>query len=158
MRELDGVAIIALARQRFRQPEVEDFDLPLGSDLDIRRLEIAMDDAFPVRLLERFRDLLRKHDGLFDRDRTATETLGARLGSIHRASLRPRVAGDFSSTSALRTVVKRCGEERWCDDLTRLRVATTAKGLDGDVVAFSHGSLDETNVFFLDAGQREASR
>ena len=41
----------------FRQPEVEHLRAPVAGDEDVRRLDIAMDDALGVRGLERIRDL-----------------------------------------------------------------------------------------------------
>ncbi len=40
------------------QPEVEQLDVALGRDLDVRRLEVAMDDAVGAQTVERFEDLL----------------------------------------------------------------------------------------------------
>ena len=44
----------------FRQTEVEDLHRAVRRDADVRRLQIAMDDAALVRRLERRRDLLAR--------------------------------------------------------------------------------------------------
>jgi hypothetical protein len=49
--------IDALARARFRQSEVQHFHDAVGSHLDMGRLQIAMDNPFLVRGLERIADL-----------------------------------------------------------------------------------------------------
>ena len=50
----------------FGQSEVEDFHDVVLRHRDVARLEIAVDDAFVVRRLERFRDLTRDAQGLGD--------------------------------------------------------------------------------------------
>jgi hypothetical protein len=57
------------------EAEVEDLDLPVGGELDVRGLQVAVDDARAVRLLEGLRDLLRDLDGLVDGDRPPPEAL-----------------------------------------------------------------------------------
>ena len=46
----------------FREPEVQDFGGAIGAKLDIRRLQIAMDDALLVCSFEGFGDLARDRD------------------------------------------------------------------------------------------------
>ena len=48
------------------QPEVQDLDLAVGSDLDVVRLEIPVDDALDVSGLQGFSDLLTGVERLFD--------------------------------------------------------------------------------------------
>src|SRR5262245_243151 len=50
-------------------------DRAVGPHLDVRRLEVAMDDAGLVRGLERFRDLPRDRHRFVERYRPARETL-----------------------------------------------------------------------------------
>src|SRR5262249_34736123 len=47
-------------------------------DLDIRWLEIAMDDPLPVRCLEGLRDLTRNRDSLVDLESAALDPIGKR--------------------------------------------------------------------------------
>ena len=51
----------------FRQPEVEDFHSTRGRNLDIRGLQIAMDDSSFVRGVERIGDLPRDRERLWNR-------------------------------------------------------------------------------------------
>ena len=60
---------------RLREPEVQHLHRPVGADLDVGRLQIAMDDALFVRGLERLGDLLRERQGLVERDRPARDAL-----------------------------------------------------------------------------------
>ena len=47
----------AAHRRNFRQPKVQNFDVPVSRQLDIRGLEIAMDDTFFVCSFQCFSDL-----------------------------------------------------------------------------------------------------
>ena len=58
---------------RLRQAEVEHLHRAVGADLDVRRLEIAMDDALLVRRFERLGDLLRDRQRLGDGNRAARD-------------------------------------------------------------------------------------
>ena len=57
------------------ESEVEHLHRAVGAHLDVRGLEIAMDDALLVRRFERFRDLSRDRQRLVDRDRSACDPL-----------------------------------------------------------------------------------
>ena len=59
---------IALAR-----PKSRTFTVPSGADLDVRRLQIAVDDVLLVRGVERVGDLLRDRQRLVERDRAARD-------------------------------------------------------------------------------------
>ena len=50
-----------LGGERLAQPEIEDLDLALWGHLDVRRLEVAVDDAVRVRVLEGLGHLAREH-------------------------------------------------------------------------------------------------
>ena len=60
----------------FCETEVEDLDRAFLGELQVRRFEIAMDDALLVRGLEAFGDLLGDGDGFAGGDRTALQALG----------------------------------------------------------------------------------
>ena len=47
-----------------REAEVQDLDGAVCADFDVRRLQVAMDDALPVRGFERLGDLPRDGQGL----------------------------------------------------------------------------------------------
>ena len=69
-------ADLALTRSdRFRQAEVQHLDRAIGSQLDVRGLEIAMDDPLLVCRFERFGNLLRDGQRLVERDRAARDAL-----------------------------------------------------------------------------------
>ena len=54
---------------RFRQTEVEHLHRAVGADLDVRGLEIAVNDALLVRRFERVGNLPRDRERLVDRER-----------------------------------------------------------------------------------------
>ena len=59
--------------EHLRDAEVEDLHAALGRDLDVGRLQIAMDDAALVRRLERQRDLMDDRQRLIERQRAGDE-------------------------------------------------------------------------------------
>jgi hypothetical protein len=61
------IALGGVVPERLGQAEVEHLDLPLGGDLDVGGLEVAMDDPLAVRLLQGGGDLRGQLQGLFDR-------------------------------------------------------------------------------------------
>ena len=65
---------------RLRQPEVEHLDRAVGADLDVGRLQIAMDDALLVRGFERFGDLPRDRERLVERKRARCAMRSASVG------------------------------------------------------------------------------
>ena len=60
---------------RLREAEVEHLHRAVGAHLDIRGLQIAMDDALLVRRFERLRDLLRDRQRLVERNRAPRDAL-----------------------------------------------------------------------------------
>ena len=76
--DCDDVASRFLARKHLRQPEVEHLHGAVGRDLDVRRLQIAVDDALLVRGFERVGDLARDRERLLNRQRARRQTLGER--------------------------------------------------------------------------------
>ena len=68
----------SLLRKHLRQPEVEHLHGAVRRDLDVRRFQIAVDDALLVRGFERLRDLARDRERLLNRQRTQRQTLGER--------------------------------------------------------------------------------
>ena len=58
-----------------REAEIQHLDDAIGPHLDIRRLQIAMNDPALVRGAEGFSNLSRDEERLLNRDRAARETL-----------------------------------------------------------------------------------
>ncbi len=61
--------------ERSREPEVEDLDRAVGADLDVRRLQIAMNHSLLVRRFERVGDLSRDGQRLVERNRSTRDSL-----------------------------------------------------------------------------------
>jgi hypothetical protein len=59
-----------------RQPEVEHLHGAVSTDLDVRGLQIAVDDALLVRCFKRFSDLLRDRHGVIERHRALRDVVG----------------------------------------------------------------------------------
>ena len=70
-----GAAAAAGRLQGLRQPEVQHLDSAVVAHLDVRRLEIAMDDALLVRRLERLGDLVGDWQRLVERNRATRDAL-----------------------------------------------------------------------------------
>ena len=64
---------------QLRQAEVEHLHRAVGRDLDVRGLEIAVDDPLLVRRFERLGDLPRDRQRFVERNRPARDPLGERL-------------------------------------------------------------------------------
>ncbi len=75
-----------VAREGLGEAEVEDLDLAVGRELDVGGLEVAVDDALAVGLLERLGDLPRDGERLVDGERAAREPLREVLArhQLHR--------------------------------------------------------------------------
>ena len=65
-------------RKYLREPEVEHLYSALRCDLDVRRFQIAVDDAFLMSGFERVGDLTRDGKCFLNRQRTRRQTLGKR--------------------------------------------------------------------------------
>jgi hypothetical protein len=79
-----------LAVEGLREAEVEDLDDALRSDLDIGRLQIAMDDAPLVRGVERRAKLAGDPESLAHRRRATSNPLGECLALDQFQDQRPR--------------------------------------------------------------------
>jgi hypothetical protein len=82
IRNIDGSAFIG---ERLCQSEIEHFHLAVGRELDVRRLQVAVNDAAFVRRFERLRDLLRNLQSFIDRNRAALDSFaeGFTLDQLH---------------------------------------------------------------------------
>ena len=72
--------------RQLRKAEVEDFDRAIVANLDVRRLQIAMDDALLVRRFERVGDLPGDLQGFGESDWSPRDAIGQRrpLDEFHR--------------------------------------------------------------------------
>ena len=75
LRPIVAARRVLLGCQRLREPEVQHLHRPVRAQLDVRGLEIAMDDALLVRGFKRFGDLFRDRQRFVDRDRPARNAL-----------------------------------------------------------------------------------
>ena len=73
-----SIAGLAIARQ-FGQAEVQDLRLPASRHEDIRRLQVAVDDAFGMRNVQRVRNLDADVEDLVERQRNGRRS--SRSGS-----------------------------------------------------------------------------
>ena len=83
----------AVERESLREPEVEDFDLPVRRDLDVGGLQVAMHDPLLVRRLERVGNLVRDRQRLLHRDRSGGDPFGERLSRHQLQDQRQRPVG-----------------------------------------------------------------
>ena len=77
----------------FRQPEIEHLHSTVRTQLDVRRFEVAVDDALLVRGLQGVRDLPGDGNRLIERNRTLDNTLGERgpLDQLHHQRVHGRL-------------------------------------------------------------------
>ncbi len=74
--DIDTLADIApVGFHRFREPEVEHLHRAISADLDVRGLQIAMDDPLLMCRFEGFGDLLRDGQRVVERDRATRDAL-----------------------------------------------------------------------------------
>ena len=88
--------VLILPRKHLRQPEVEHLHGVVRRDLDVRRFQIAVDDALLVGRFERLRDLARDRERLLNRQRTQGQTLGERR-AFHELEHEPRMPSASSN-------------------------------------------------------------
>lgn len=69
----------------FRETEIEHFDVAVGANLDIRRLQIAMNDSVIVCRFEGLRDLGRDPNRFRERNGATADAIGERrtLDQLH---------------------------------------------------------------------------
>ena len=80
-----------IVAERLGQAEVEDLDRAVPRQLDVRGLQVAVDDAVLVGVLEGLRDLLRDRQRFVDGDRALGDALveGRALDQLHDQRARP---------------------------------------------------------------------
>ena len=92
-----ALARVLLGCQRLREPEVQHLHGPVRAQLDVRGLQIAVDDALLVRGLERFGDLFRNRQRFVDRDRPARNALRQIVALDQFHHQRANTAGFFEA-------------------------------------------------------------
>src|SRR2546430_1163970 len=80
-----------------QQSEVQDLDHAIGSDLHIRWLQVAMDDAFFVRRLEGVDDLFGEGQCFIEWNRPLSDALGKSLSFYQLHDQRKAAIGLFQS-------------------------------------------------------------
>ena len=162
-----GVTTRKRWRHRFGESEIDELDLPVRSEPDVGRLQVAMDDALRVGGVEAGGDLLRQGDGFADRNRTARNQIGERfaLDERHHEKVDAVLCAD---------VVQRT-DVQMLDGRNRARFAFEAlnkagrsgdvrgKNLDGDraietrvarPIDFAHGPCSGQGLDLIRAEQR----
>ena len=81
--------------ERFREPEVQELDVALFGQLQVGRLQVAMNDRAFVRVLERFGHLLGDRDRLVDWNRPLLDPLRQRRAFHDFHDEGPHRAGFF---------------------------------------------------------------
>ena len=119
-----GVAFFA-ARHDFRQSEIQNFRVPALGNKNVRRLDVAVDDAFRMRCFERFGDFHRQiqqqpHFQWPVRD--AVLQRGA-FQKLHRNKRLRIVLADFVNRADVWMIQRRGGARFTAESLERLRVA-----------------------------------
>jgi DNA-binding TFAR19-related protein (PDSD5 family) len=103
LREVGAGARHRVDHVRLGEPEVENLDLAVRRQLDVGRLEVAVDDAALVSLLERLGDLPRDRSGLVERDRSALQPLREVLAlhQLHGEEVGGRAVGERRGLEAV---------------------------------------------------------
>jgi hypothetical protein len=112
---LSRASILESRVERLRQPKIQHLDDAVIANLDVRGLEVAMDDALLVCRFERVRDLLPDWNRFVERQRTPRDAIGKRrpsTSSITRANVppafsTPKMWAMFGWLSAARTSASR---------------------------------------------------
>ncbi len=86
-----------LLRHQLGEPQVQHFRLPPHGDEDVGRLDVAVDDSFGVRRLERVRDLDARRQQLLELHGPALDPVlqGAPFQQFHGDEVLPILLVDF---------------------------------------------------------------
>ena len=98
-------------RRAGRKAEVEHFDVAGGCDLDVGRLQIAMDDPLVVRGFEGVGDLTGVFQRIAQREGPLCDALGERLTRDQRQDERPDAVAFFHAVNRCDVRMIECGEQ-----------------------------------------------
>ena len=111
--ELYGSRPARFVGEDLREPEVEHLDRAVAAQLDVRRLEIAVNDPLLVRSGERLGDLSRNRQGFGERNRPLRDAIGQRRPFHEFEHERRHVAGILESVDGRDVLmVERCEHVR----------------------------------------------
>ena len=156
-------------RQPFASPKSSTLTVPSGRDLDVRRLQIAVDDPLLVRRFERFGDLPRDRQRLVERNRAramrcdrSSPSTSSITSAVMPRLLRARRCRQCSGGSARRALPLRVetaradlvSGERGRQDLDR--DLTFQLGV-GRAIHLAHAAFADLGGDFVDAEARAGS-
>ena len=118
---------------QFGQPEVEQLRAALGEH-DVGGLEIAMDDALPVRLVEGVRDLNRVLQRLIERQRAFLQARRERLPLqiLHDQEVNSVLLADVMQCAAVWMIQGGDGAGFALEALAEIGLSSNARGQDFD--------------------------
>ena len=131
-----------------REAEIENLGVAARGDEKIRRLDVAMNDAFRVRRIERIGDFNGQRDGVFDLDGAAIDAVLERLPveKFHGDERASAIFGNFVDGADVGMIQGRGGASFAAETFEGLRVL-------GDVVRqeFQRDEAAERNILgFID--------
>jgi len=115
---------------KFGQAEIEHLRLPALRDENVRRFDVAMNDALGVRGVDGVRDLNPEVENLFDRDRVTVQVLAQRFAvdELHRDERRVVLLADVVDRADARMVQCGRGQRFAAKALQCLRILRHAVG------------------------------
>ena len=151
-------------RERFGEAEVQHLHGAVFADLDVRGLQIAVDDSLIVRRFERLGDLLRNRERLRERNRALCDPLGKRraFNQLHDQRMDPVRVFESVDVCDVRMVERRQHLRFALETRESLRVGgeEVRQNLDGDVtvqprvacpIDFAHSAGPEGGQDFVGA-------
>jgi hypothetical protein len=141
-----------------RQPEVEDLGPAVGRDDDVGRLEVAVNDAVPVRVDEGVGNLEAVTDDRLGGETAVRDQLRQRLAvdELHRDERSPVRRADLVDRADVRMVERRGGARlsQEAGLVGGVRIGTGVDELDGDqaVQTLVVGPVDHAHAAGAEAG------
>ena len=105
---------------RLREAEVEHFHRAVGTQLDVRRFQVAMNDALLVRRIECLGDLTRNRQGLGNRQGAACAMRSASVGPFDKLQHQ-------RTQQAVRLRTRRSGADVWVIETSPACCASRSK-------------------------------